>query len=322
LNKAEQTMNELGAQRRPFLFILDFELNKPFVIPLNEVNNYDIKFKFGEIKNYKISRSKILPKLVFERIPIDYINYKEAFDFVMGQLKYGNSFLTNLTFPTEIHTNYTLNDIFYTSRAKYKLFFKNEFVVFSPETFVNINNGIIISYPMKGTIEANVPNAENKLMEDEKEIAEHYTIVDLIRNDLSLVAKKVKVKKFRFLETIKTNTKTLLQTSTEIEGVLPDDFHANIGNIIFSLLPAGSISGAPKKKTVEIIREAEKQDRGYYTGVMGIFDGKNLDSAVMIRYIEKKDQKLVYRSGCGITAQSDCMTEFQEMIDKVYVPIG
>lgn len=322
MHKAEQIMNELGAQRRPFLFILDFELNKPFVIALNEVNNCDIKFKFGDIKNYKISRSKILPNLIFERKPIDYANYNDAFDFVLGQLKYGNSFLTNLTFPTEIYTNYTLNDIFYTSRAKYKLFFKNEFVVFSPETFVKINDGVISSFPMKGTIEANIPNAEKKLMEDEKEVAEHYTIVDLIRNDLSIVAKKVKVKSFRYLETIKTNTKTLLQTSTEIEGVLPENYHTNIGHIIFSLLPAGSISGAPKKKTVEIIRDAEKQDRGYYTGVMGIFDGKNLDSAVMIRYIEKKDQQILYRSGCGITAQSDCMIEFQEMIDKVYVPIG
>jgi len=89
-----------------------------------------------------------------------------------------------------------------------------------------------------------------------------------------------------------------------------------------ALLPAGSVSGAPKKKTLEIIAENETDPRGYYTGVFGIFDGENVDSAVMIRYIEKSGDKLWYRSGCGITNQSECASEYKEMIDKVYVPIG
>jgi len=87
------------------------------------------------------------------------------------------------------------------------------------------------------------------------------------------------------------------------------------------LLPAGSVSGAPKKKTVEIIRNAEGQDRGYYTGIFGFFDGNNLDSGVMIRYIEKIGDQLVYRSGGGITTHSNWKSEYQELIDKVYVPI-
>ena len=86
------------------------------------------------------------------------------------------------------------------------------------------------------------------------------------------------------------------------------------------LLPAGSISGAPKQKTVEIIREAERSDRGYYTGVFGIFDGRDLDSAVNIRYIEQTDHGLQFRSGGGITAMSKMEDEYQEMMDKVYVP--
>ena len=89
----------------------------------------------------------------------------------------------------------------------------------------------------------------------------------------------------------------------------------------FSLLPAGSVSGAPKPKTIAIIREAEKESRGYYTGVFGYFDGHELNSGVMIRFIEKQGNTYYYRSGGGITTQSDALTEYQETISKVYVPV-
>ena len=87
------------------------------------------------------------------------------------------------------------------------------------------------------------------------------------------------------------------------------------------LLPAGSILGAPKPKTLEIIQEAESCDRGYYTGVCGWFDGKNLDSCVMIRFIEKESGKLYFKSGGGITHLSNFADEYQEMKNKIYVPI-
>ena len=87
------------------------------------------------------------------------------------------------------------------------------------------------------------------------------------------------------------------------------------------MLPAGSISGAPKKKTLEIIEEAEGYDRGFFTGVFGYFDGRNLDSAVMIRFIERQGDQLVFKSGGGVTSFSECKQEYVELIDKVYVPI-
>ena len=112
----------------------------------------------------------------------------------------------------------------------------------------------------------------------------------------------------------------MLQVSTEIEGTLPDNYKSTLGDIIFKLLPAGSICGAPKKKTVEIISAVEEYPRSYYTGVAGIFDGKNLDTFVMIRYIEKDGDEYYYRSGGGITARSDMENEYQEMVNKIYVP--
>ncbi|MFZ1573367.1 MAG: chorismate-binding protein, partial [Candidatus Kapaibacterium sp.] len=94
----------------------------------------------------------------------------------------------------------------------------------------------------------------------------------------------------------------------------------HIGDTLISLLPAGSISGAPKKKTLEIINKVEKYKRGYYTGVFGYFDGVNLESSVMIRFIEKTSKGLIFKSGGGITFLSEAYKEYNELIDKVYVP--
>ena len=113
-----------------------------------------------------------------------------------------------------------------------------------------------------------------------------------------------------------------MQVSSEIRGRLAGGWQAEVGDLFFRLLPAGSITGAPKKKTMEIIAEAETYERGFYTGVMGYFDGNSLDSAVMIRFLEQQtDGSLIFKSGGGITSQSDLTSEYNEMKQKVYVPI-
>ena len=174
---------------------------------------------------------------------------------------------------------------------------------------------------MKGTIDADVNHAEKLIISNSKELAEHNTIVDLIRNDLSMVAGNVRVEKFRYLERIHTNQKDLWQVSSKITGELIPNYPARIGDILFAMLPAGSISGAPKKKTVETILQAENYERGYYTGIFGVFDGKDLDSCVLIRFMENQNGQLVYKSGGGITFMSSCESEYREMINKVYVPV-
>ncbi len=316
ISNAILNMNKFGKDKIPFLFIIDFELKNAFVFPLSDLDKENIFFKINHKPVQAFSK-----KIIFNKTPVKFDIYKKSFDYVIEEIKNGNSYLTNLTFPTEININLSLEEIFNFSNAKYKLIFKNVFVVFSPETFVKIEDGIISSYPMKGTIDASIPNAKEILLNDEKEFAEHITIVDLIRNDLSIVAKNVHVENFRYIEKIKTNEKELYQVSSKIVGELKQNYNQSIGNIIFSLLPAGSISGAPKKKTIEIIKTAEIVKRGFYTGVFGIFDGSNLDSAVMIRFIENKNGNLFYRSGGGITFLSNVNLEYQELIDKVYVPI-
>ena len=313
------TMNGLGQRKVPFLFMVDYEMNHPVILPLDEAAKGEIYFSVNGVRNFE---DKILDEqpLVFSKRPVDYPSYQIAFNKIIGQIQRGNTFLLNLTFPTEIESNWSLRRIFEKSKAPYRLLYKDQFVLFSPESFVRIADGMISSYPMKGTINASQPNAAEVILADEKEKAEHATIVDLIRNDLSMVAHQVTVKRYRYLEEVITHDKTLLQVSSEITGVLPADYLSNMGTIISQLLPAGSICGAPKASTLKIIKETENYQRGYYTGVFGIFDGVNLDSSVMIRYIEQVNGKLCYKSGGGITYFSDPEKEYRELIDKVYVP--
>ncbi len=313
-------MNAYGKQRIPFLFVIDFAMKSPKLFTLNEISTQEILFDFNGFSNIK---NRLTPKkeLKFDKFPIPYHEYVEVYQKIRQQLLYGNSYLLNLTFETPIQTNFTQEELFHISHAKYKLLWKDQFVVFSPEIFVKINNGIISSNPMKGTIDAAIKDAESILKSDAKEFAEHCTIVDLIRNDISMVSKNVEVKRFGYTDYIKTHDKTLIQLSSEIAGTLASDYNEHLGDIIFSILPAGSVSGAPKQKTLEIINENETHKRDYYTGVMGYYDGENLDSAVMIRYIDFTKDIWTYKSGGGITVNSNCLMEYNEMIDKIYVPL-
>ena len=174
---------------------------------------------------------------------------------------------------------------------------------------------------MKGTIDAALPNAHQSIMDDVKETAEHVTIVDLIRNDLSQVARNVEVTKFRYIDRLSTHDKELLQVSSEIRGDVGENWCEQIGDILAKLLPAGSISGAPKPETLKIIQQNEDFKREFYTGICGQFDGEQLDTGVMIRFIKQVDDQLIFCSGGGITSFSDAQKEYQEMVDKVYLPI-
>jgi para-aminobenzoate synthetase component 1 len=297
-------------------FLIDFEKNY-FIV--ENINNKDILFKCDKTKNYTPKRIK--KKSVLEKFPITFDRYKKAFDKVIEEIKNGNTYLLNLTFPTPIETNLNLEDIFYKTDAKFKLKYKNKFVCFSPERFIKIENNKIYTYPMKGTIDANTPNAKEKILKNQKELAEHTMVVDLLRNDLGMVANNVKVAKFRYIDKIKAGKKELLQVSSEIVADMPKNWTTKWRQILIKLLPAGSISGTPKRKTIEIIKKVENYNRGFYTGIFGIIDEEKgfLDSGVIIRYVENQNGEFVYKSGGGITLDSDVKSEYQELINKVYI---
>lgn len=320
--EAVRKMNRLGVSGRSFMFIVDYKQEHVWVAEPDSIDPDELLYDLNGFTNISATGIKSAGKRIdWEALPVSYEAYSRSFQTVSVHIHAGNSYLVNLTCATPVRTNLTLEEIFYFSRSTYKLWVKDRFVVFSPEIFVRLENGFIYSYPMKGTIDASLPNAREQILADKKEEAEHATIVDLIRNDLSQVASEVTVSRYRYIDELQTNKGRLLQVSSEIRGKLPDNWKGTLGDILFSLLPAGSITGAPKKKTMEIIEEAEAYERGFYTGVMGYFDGNRLDSAVMIRFLEQEGSRLLFKSGGGITSQSDLQSEYNEMKQKVYVPI-
>jgi len=308
------SLNALGKQRKPFLFISDFLAQNIEIIPLDELDSSDIEFCIDEDYTYKKHTQQ------FKKTPIKFDSYKKKFDKVIEHIKSGDTYLLNLTAPSEVESDLTLNQIYNYANAHYKLRYKDQFVCFSPEKFIRIKDSTIHTYPMKGTIDASIEDAEYKILHNEKEMAEHTMVVDLLRNDLSIVAKDVRVEKFRYVQKIDSGKKELLQVSSHISGKVGNNWHEKIGDILSSLLPAGSISGTPKKSTLEIIKDTEEYDRGFFSGIFGVYDGESFDSGVMIRFIEKTNNGYVYKSGGGITLDSDALLEYNELLDKVYFP--
>lgn len=305
----------------PCFFLLDFELQEgrffldPIVQPTGEVF---FAFPAGKTPDPAGRRQQV----TLTPHPESAARYAERFRIIQQGLQQGDSFLTNLTIRTPVDTAASLADIYLSSHATYRVFLPGRFVTFSPECFVTLRGEELATHPMKGTIDASLPGAADLLRGDYKESCEHHTIVDLMRNDLNQVALGVGVRRFKYLSELHTSRGELLQMSSEITGRVDRSAeHFDIGKLLLPLLPAGSISGAPKARTLELIREAEGEPRGYYTGICGYFDGQDLDTAVLIRYIEQTAEgKLFYRSGGGITIHSQCQAEYEECLQKIYIP--
>ena len=315
--KGFEHINLLGQNRTPFLFILSYDKTKIFAQALDELDD-DIYYKLEEWRNYTVKKRE--KDFTFSKSPIPFLQYKKALEHILVEIRSGNTYLLNLTFQTPIESSLDLEEIFHYAKAKFKLYFKGQFICFSPERFVDIENNTIATYPMKGTIDANIPHAKEVILNNKKEMAEHVMIVDLMRNDLGIVGSNIKVEKFRYVEKIKAGKKELLQVSSKITAKVDEQWRDTIGTLLDNLTPAGSVTGTPKKSTVSIIDTIENYDRGFYTGVFGLFDGKDLRSGVMIRFIEDQNGTLTYKSGGGITIDSDAKSEYEELIDKIYLP--
>ncbi len=317
-NEFENIMTNYLLKNQKFIFVIDFECKNPFICKLKEAKSNNIFYDIKGNSNYsKITKNKF-DKIKFQAVSKDI--FAKSFNNVKNHINNGDSYLANLTFPSKIYNDLDLFEVFSNSSAPYKIYFKDFFTSFSPECFIQINNGKIYTYPMKGTIDANILNAEKILLNNKKEEWEHNTVVDLLRNDISIIAKNIKVSKYRYVEKIQTTNGDILQTSSQIVGELNNDWKCHFATNLRKILPAGSISGAPKKKTIEIIKNNEIVPRNYYTGVFGIYDGVSLDSAVLIRYIEKLEGKLFFKSGGGITSRSNLDEEYNELLQKIYIP--
>ena len=188
----------------------------------------------------------------------------------------------------------------------------------SPETLVRLDNGVLHTYPLAGTRPRGKCEDEDlafkyDLLSDEKELAEHNMLVDLGRNDIGRISKIGTVEVDKYME-VQYFSK-VMHIGSSVKGELADDKDAL--DAVDSILPAGTLSGAPKLRACEIINELENNKRGIYGGAIGYLDfSGNLDVCIAIRLAVKKNGKLFIRSGAGIVADSVPEKEYQECINK------
>ncbi len=188
----------------------------------------------------------------------------------------------------------------------------------SPETLVKLENGILHTFPLAGTRPRGKTDAEDialeqELLADEKELAEHNMLVDLGRNDLGKISKfgTVEVEKLHSIERFSH----VMHIGSTVRGEIRDDKDAL--DAIEAVLPAGTLSGAPKIRACQLIGELENNKRGIYGGAIGYIDFTgNMDTCIAIRIAYKKNGKVFVRSGAGIVADSDPEKEFEECLNK------
>ncbi len=188
----------------------------------------------------------------------------------------------------------------------------------SPETLVKCENGVLHTFPLAGTRPRGKTREEDmaleaELLADEKERAEHNMLVDLGRNDIGKISSfgSVEVEKYMSIERFSH----VMHIGSTVKGDLRDDCH--VVDAVDAILPAGTLSGAPKFRACEIINELENNKRGIYGGAIGYVDFTgNLDTCIAIRIAFKKNGKVFVRSGAGIVADSVPKNEYQECINK------
>jgi len=201
--------------------------------------------------------------------------------------------------------------LFYFDYGSYKLFGS------SPEAQIEVKGGKAYINPIAGTFRRSGNDREDqelarKLTEDEKENAEHVMLVDLARNDLSRSTQKVTVEEYREIQFYSH----VIHMVSKVSGVLPEN--ANTIRILAESFPAGTLSGAPKYKAMELIDHYEKKRRGFYGGAIGFlrFNG-DINHAIMIRSFLSRDHRLYYQAGAGVVSESTEEGELQEVNNKL-----
>ena len=188
----------------------------------------------------------------------------------------------------------------------------------SPETLVKVQDRVVVTQPIAGTRPRGKNDEEDQrlceeLLKDPKELAEHNMLVDLARNDIGRISEFNTVEVTDYMALKKLSHVTHI--TTNVRGQLKEGLNAV--DVVKSILPAGTLSGAPKVRAMEIIEELENNKRGIYGGAIGYigYEG-NLDTCIGIRTIVKKDGMAYVQAGCGVVLDSDPETEYQETINK------
>lgn len=265
---------------------------------------------------------------LFPRPLIDYQQYANIIEEIKREIACGNTYELNYTYAWQLDYKGDAWALYESLRSQqptsYHALIRNEYeevISFSPELFFKIEGDRILTRPMKGTLPRKADEAEDKqqmefLKNDIKNRAENVMIVDLIRNDLSKIAVtgSVKVNKLFEIETYKS----LHQMTSEVEAIL--DPHVKLYDIFKALFPCGSVTGAPKIKTMEIIDKLEYLARDIYCGAIGLLSPEASVFSVPIRILQRKkgENAFRYHVGGAVLWDSDSREEWEETRVKVH----
>lgn len=279
--------------------------------------------ELSNLPEFKIKKDHVLERL---NSPLDFKRYREKLENLKLFLERGESYQVNFTFPLKYRWPYNDMALFLNvlreqpvGYAAYMSLENERILSFSPELFFQKKGSHIITKPMKGTMKrTGNPKKDKELLrllsEDEKIQSENLMIVDLLRNDLSSIAKKssVVVKDLFKIE----EYKTLFQMTSKIQALIEEK--TPVETIFKALFPCGSITGAPKLRTMEIIRELEDNSRGLYTGSIGYFlPNRDMCFNVAIRTLVKdKNKDYRFCVGGGILYDSNIEDEYNEALLK------
>lgn len=288
--------------------------------------------KLEQVLQYKRStKTKHLEKPILSSLDSNFTDqsYLAAIANIRKKIAAGDLYQTNLTrkffgqFTKKQNQQQAFKlfaNLTKLSPANYSSFLKLEedyVISSSPELFLSAKNGRVISRPIKGTAPRTIDAKQDRknrlnLKNSAKERAENLMIVDLVRNDLSRICKagSVKVKK---LFTI-TTYQNIHHMSSEIHGKIAEKFCAL--DVLRTCFPAGSMTGAPKIKAVEVAAKKEKIDRGIYSGSIGIFSRDEINSSVVIRTLVLSGKKFEFQVGGAITFDSNPKSELEEIFNK------
>lgn len=251
--------------------------------------------------------------------------YADMVEKAKHYIKEGDIFQVVLSNPMRAKATGSLFDTYRVLRATnpspYMFYFSSDGIELagaSPETLAKLENGTLSTFPLAGTRPRGKTREEDKaleegLLKDEKELAEHNMLVDLGRNDIGKISKigTVKVEKYLCVERFSH----VMHLGSTVTGIIRDDKDAV--DAVDAILPAGTLSGAPKFRACQIIEELEQSKRGIYGGAIGYLDfAGNLDTCIAIRLVYKKNGEICIRSGAGIVADSVPEKEFQECCNK------
>lgn len=263
---------------------------------------------------------------LFPKAKISFSEYKKGFEKIKEETSCGNTYEVNYTFDFQIDTEYSAQEIYNyfltIQKTPYNALIQNDYeeiLSFSPELFFRKTGNKILTKPMKGTIERGQNEIEDKekinfLQNDIKNRAENVMIVDLLRNDLGKISKTGSVKVPKLFE-IETH-KTLHQMTSEVTSTIKDN--TTLYDIFNAIFPCGSITGAPKISTMDIIDEVEIGDRNVYCGAIGLIHKDFCEFSVPIRILQKtkRDTSYIYRAGGAIVWDSEVKNEWEEAILK------